>query len=240
MLRWLKRRRGRSTNIVVYTAIAGGYDTVKPQPRRFAAEGRFVAFVDDPAAVSRCPPWSVYPFTETHPDPCRTAKRYKVLPHQLFPDADYSLWIDGNVTLRLSGSLCALIEEFLDDVDLCVFRHPQRSCLFAEAEVCKQQRLDDPSLIDAQVTRYRSEGVPENLGLVEASVLLRRHSSAIATFNEAWWNEIKNGSRRDQISFNYVAYRQGLRYGEFPGTIFRGGSQLFFRQSHVLPRRTFG
>lgn len=223
-------------NIVVYTAIAGGRDTLKLQPVRFAQEARFVAFVDNPTAANHSPPWSLQPFTETHPDPCRTAKRYKLLPHQIFPGVDYSLWIDGSVNLRLAGSLTALVSKYLDGFDLCAFRHQERTCLFAEAEVCKQKGLDDPGVIDAQVARYRSEGIPENLGLVEAPIILRRHSSAIAAFNEAWWQEVRNGSRRDQISFNYVAYRLGLRYNEFPGYI-GGGNQLFSRERHVRPSK---
>jgi hypothetical protein len=237
MLSWKEKTLpGQSPAVVVYTAIAGDRDTLKPQCGRLTAEARFVALVDEPGAVNCSPPWSLEPFTETHPDPVRTARRCKVLSHKLFPGVEYSLWIDGNVTVLSSSSLTSLIDQYLDGVDLCVFRHPQRSCLFAEAEVCKHKRLDDPVIIDAQVARYRSEGVPENLGLVESCVILRRHTPAIARFNEGWWDEMKNGSRRDQISFNYVAHRQGLRYSLFPGHI--RASQLFCRESHVRPLKT--
>jgi hypothetical protein len=43
-------------------------------------------------------------------------------------------------------------------------------------------------------------------------VILRRHTPAVAAFNEAWWAEIQAGSRRDQVSFTYVAWKLGLRY----------------------------
>jgi len=43
--------------------------------------------------------------------------------------------------------------------------------------------------------------------------------------NEAWWREIEAGSVRDQLSFNYCAWRLGFAYRTFPGN-FRTGSAL--------------
>jgi hypothetical protein len=53
-------------------------------------------------------------------------------------------------------------------------------------------------------------------------VILRRHTDAIRHLNEAWWNEIVRGSRRDQLSFNYVAWKLGLRYATFPLSLATG------------------
>ena len=56
-------------------------------------------------------------------------------------------------------------------------------------------------------------------GLVEAPVILRRHTAAIRALNEAWWAELVRGSRRDQLSFNYVAWKLGLSHAKFPLTL---------------------
>jgi hypothetical protein len=62
-------------------------------------------------------------------------------------------------------------------------------------------------------------------------VLLRRHTEAIRAFNEAWWDEIQRGSRRDQLSFAYVARRCGLTWRHFPGSLLEANA-LFHRDHH--------
>ena len=64
--------------------------------------------------------------------------------------------------------------------------------------------------------RYASEGFPRGAGLAEACVILRRHTAAVEAFGEAWWHEIRTGSHRDQLSFDYVAWKLGMRYATFP------------------------
>jgi hypothetical protein len=34
---------------------------------------------------------------------------------------------------------------------------------------------------------------------------------------EDWWTEIKYGSRRDQLSFNYVAWKNNLKFNYIEG-----------------------
>lgn len=78
------------------------------------------------------------------------------------------------------------------------------------------------------MARYRAEGLPEDAGLIEAPVILRRHTDAIRRLNESWWGEIVRASRRDQLSFNYVAWKLGLRYGTFPLSL-ASGNGLFVK-----------
>jgi hypothetical protein len=63
--------------------------------------------------------------------------------------------------------------------------------------------------------------------------MLRRHTPAVNAFNEAWWDEIARGSKRDQLSFPYVARKVGLRYGTFPGTLL--DNPLFLLGRHATP-----
>jgi predicted neuraminidase len=66
---------------------------------------------------------------------------------------------------------------------------------------------------------------------VEASVILRRHCTAVKHFNELWWHEVHTGSRRDQLSFNYAARKANLRIAYFPGTI-RKPNDIFIKRHH--------
>ncbi len=214
-------------SIVVFTAITREYDNLKEQPRAATEGADFVAFLDVPRESAT---WQVRPVHTEFRDPCRNAKIHKVLPHVYFPDARYSLWIDGSVTIRFTHTIQRLTELYLADCDLMVFRHRTRTCIYQEAAVCLHRHLDDPAVVWNQISRYSREGYPPNLGLAECTVVLRRHTAAVNAFNEAWWEEITQSSRRDQLSFPYVARKTRLRYGMFPQTL--DETPLFHREVH--------
>lgn len=214
--------------IVVYTAITAGYDTLKEQPHASRSAASFVAFLDEPRESST---WRCFPIHGAFSDANRNAKIHKVLSHISVPDAQYTLWIDGSVTLRSADSIHTLVDAYLTDCDLAVFQHRVRTCVYQEASVCLQRRLDDPEIIWQQICRYTREGYPPNAGLSECTVILRRHTAQVKAFNEAWWEEIRRGSKRDQLSFDYVARKLGLCYRTLPGSI--SDNPWFQRGTHA-------
>jgi GT2 family glycosyltransferase len=224
-----------SNSIVAYTAITGDYDDLKPQPHSAIKSTPFVAFLDRPLGKFEPTFWEVRPVHNEFKDPNRNAKIHKVMPHLFFPDKEYSLWLDGSCKIEFPFSIERLIQIYLSDTDFAVFRHPDRNCIYQEANVCLTRRLDDQETIRQQINRYTKEGYPSNNGLAECSILLRRHTPAVQKFNEAWWEEIKNGSRRDQISFNYVVRKTGLKIRYFPGDL-RKINHLFKREGHKKRR----
>ncbi len=208
----------------VYTAITNRYDDLKPQPAEAIAGCEQVAFLDRDTAsmvAERSRGWRVVvadppPGDPTQGDPHRAARFHKINAHLALPMCDCSLWIDASIGITCPFPLPRLAELFLGDRDLCVFRHHARRSVYEEADACIAHGLDRPEIINAQMARYRAEGLPATTGLIEAPVLLRRHTSSIRALNEAWWTEILAGSRRDQLSFNYVAWKLGLSYELFP------------------------
>ena len=131
--------------------------------------------------------------------PVMNAKVYKILPH-LFFDADVSVWTDANVKIV---DVKAFVEEHLKGNDLVLFRHPYRKCIYEEVKSV----ISDDYLkrdIENQILEYRAQNYPENNGLYECGVIIRRHNKKVETFNNAWWAEICRWSSRDQISFPYV------------------------------------
>ncbi len=204
-------------NIVIYTAISQGYDTLKPILPLWRGHTRFVAFMEK--APKKVKGWEILPMHREFKDPCRNAKIHKLLPHQYFPEADYSLWIDGSIELKSTLPIQDWPGKYLAEHDLMVFNHPVRQCAYAEAAWCMYRGHDDPTIINEQMEGYFEAGFPLNHGLALCTIIFRRHNAQTNQFNEAWWAEIKAHSRRDQLSFNYVAHQQGLRYGCFAGKI---------------------
>jgi hypothetical protein len=197
--------------VIVYTAITAAKDRLKEWQVTEGAS--FVAFTD---AQAESRTWHVLPAWPVSDDPVRSAKFYKVNPHWFFPDCEYSFWLDGSCSLRVPVSY--LIERYLSNADIALFRHPLRDCVYDEAATCLGNELDDPGSIESQMDRYRAVGYPLKRGLHECTVLLRRHTPAMAALNELWWDEICRGSRRDQLSFDYCCWRLGVEPQPFWGT----------------------
>lgn len=211
--------------VPVVTAITGGRDRLKPQPPLPDAD--YVAFLD---RDERCPGWRIAAAYAGFADPVRNARHHKVLLHRWFPAARYSLWIDGSLVVTFEHRLLDLVDAYLGDADLAVFPHRTRTCVYDEAVACVDQGKDDRALIAGQVDRYRREGYPVGNGQVETAVILRRHTPLVNRFCEAWWNEIVSGSRRDQLSFGYVAWKLGVEYARLPGTL--ADNPLFYWGPH--------
>ena len=77
---------------------------------------------------------------------------------------------------------------------------------------------DDPNLITKQMNRYVKEHYPPNNSLAVTMQLLRRHNQKdCIKAMEKWWEEIKYNSKRDQLSFNYIAWKQNLKFNYIEG-----------------------
>ncbi len=212
---------------IVYTSIVGGKDALK-ENQNTAGDVKFHAFIH-PTQDSAT--WKVEDALLDHVDPNRCAKKYKVLAHKYFPHAEYSLWIDGSTTLL--DPLDKLIALYLTENDIAVHKHYMRDCAYTEAMVCGAEKKDDPDIIAKQMAKYAvSEQYPRHNGLAECTILLRRHTPQIQLLNELWWKEISEGSRRDQLSFNYCCWKLGIKYTEMKGTVYN--SPHFRVEKHLI------
>jgi len=158
----------------------------------------------------------------------RTARRCKILSHHYLQDADAWIWVDANVRARIHPLL--LMEKYTEE--LIGQRHWRRKCLYEEAEACVQLEKDSPEMLRAQVERYRQDGMPEKWGLCQTQVLIRRNTAAIQRLNRMWWNEIKRGSCRDQVSLPWVCWKLGMRWDNI-----LGGSPRYGRGDFIHIRR---
>jgi hypothetical protein len=81
-------------------------------------------------------------------------------------------------------------------------------------------KKDDPEIMLNQVNKYKIEGYPVHNGLAACTIILRRHNSPeIVKLGEDWWTEIKNNSKRDQLSFNYVAWKNKVSHSVIEGVL---------------------
>ena len=205
---------------IVYTAIFGNIkDKLRTCPKE-SSDVTFFSFLDEQRLKKNnflnITKWQAYEAQFKDKDLRRQARVHKVLAHKIFTNCRYSLWIDGCLKL-VARDVNGIMEKHLKNADICTFKHKKRNCLYDEVKACIEQEKDDKNIMINQVAKYLKEGYPANNGLAETTALLRRHNKATMEFNEMWWEEIKNGSYRDQLSFNYTAWKLGITYEVFPG-----------------------
>lgn len=220
--------------VVVYTALFGAEsgDALRPVLHWTpSAPVQYVCFTDQALA---CPRWECRPAVHQEKTARRTARWHKLMAHAALPEAEVSIWLDA--CLQWRGDPYQLVAQHLAAAELATFRHPQRDCIYAEQRACVRFRKDDPALMQAQVDYYRYCGYPPAYGLAETALLARRHTPAVATFNELWWTLMQRYSCRDQLGFDFVAWYGRHEYGIIPGN--RGGSAYtVFHARRPRPRQ---
>ena len=206
---------------VVYTSIFDNYDDIINQ--NLPSNWEWKCFSEDNSLT-------------LYEDGNRNAKKFKVLPHRYLQEYEYSIFIDGN--MKVIGDVNELIEKYLQDANVALFSHSEnsldsRNCIYEEAETIlklgeKNMKLtpdrgilnykDNPEIIKKQIEKYRTLGYPTNNGLITGMVILRRHNENDSIkVMEDWWKEIKYNSKRDQLSFNYVAWKNNLKFNYIDG-----------------------
>lgn len=198
--------------LIVYTAVFGNTDPLH-EPETTAG-ARFVCFTDQPLKSKH---WQIVQM-EQQGAPTRASRVLKLNPHVLFPEAAASLWMDANFELRTP--LPDLLAQYPQEI--VTFRHRDRQRIVDEAHEIARIGKAKAITVFRQLATYQSEGFDTaNSRMSELScngVVLRRHTPAVAALNEAWTREIEMHTLRDQMSLDYVAWRQGMKIDRWPGT----------------------
>ena len=197
---------GQKTKKVVYTCITGDYDKLI-EPKVYSNDFDYICFTDNPNLKSNT--WLVKPLPEETEGLSQVKKqRYvKINAHKVLPEYDLSIWVDGNVLIK--GDLNEFIGLTLtDDTSVYVPQHPLRNCLYDEAKAVVSMKKDVREIVNPQMERYKADGFPKDYGLLQSNILLRIHNDDnCIRLMEAWFNELKDNSHRDQLSFNYVLWK---------------------------------
>lgn len=205
-----EKRKSQGARVPVFTAITGGYErplvheTLDPW-------ADYVLFSDGEMSHSGC--WQVRQLSRTTGDPLLDARLVKASADKLFPDADIAMWIDGNVLVRRSLQPYRSLVENNPGHPVFGIPHPVRECPYEEAEKVISAGKAPVEAVRRQMERYREEGFPPNQGLIETNFLIfnLRHPE-ISRLLEAWRQELIQETQRDQLSLNYVLWKNRLTW----------------------------
>lgn len=218
-----------TTRRVVYAVNIGDYDDL-PIPPKMDDCSYFL--ITDSAEVPVDTPWTIVSPTLIEADTKRQCLWYKTHPHLLFPNAKFVTWIDSNIECGTLSWDILISHENLSE--LATFVHPDRNCLYKEAEAIVSMRLDSKKIIERVVKSYQSKGFPNNYGLYETNILFSRtQDMAVRRFFDTWWRNIYLGSRRDQISFTFSAWSEGVEISSLHSHSSTKNSRYFSKRAHI-------
>lgn len=210
---------------VLYTAITGNYDSINEPVKTPGWEYKLLMNNLDIKPVN----WEVLPIV--HPlqrDPPKMVRYLKLHPWELF-DADISIWVDANIQVTCD------LDKFITDYkqgEFTIMKHPDRNCIYKELSACETMRKDNADIMKPQIARYKEEGYPAENGLVSSGLIIRKHTQGVKDFCIKWWDEIARGSHRDQLSFNYVAWKINYKFEYMPFLFNNPASGLIFKPGH--------
>src|ERR1035437_7760368 len=180
---------------IIYTAISKNYDTLK-EPAVITPGWEYICFSNDKNLTSKI--WTIIyrDFNDT-----KDMREIKIkVPFTKFKTV---IWIDGSICINCD------LDVFMTQYhkkDFTLLKHNLRDCIYEEAEACINRRKDDEKVIREQMQKYKNSGYPRRRGLVATGVIIRNNTDEVRNFCNEWFEEVKNHSKQDQLSFNYVAY----------------------------------
>lgn len=188
-------------SVIVFTAILGDCDSLKPAPSDAV---RCVCFVTDPAAHADSKGWELI----AHPaeNPRREAWRLRAVPHTLFDAYDRVIWIDASFTLT---DLPRLLKD-AGGAPVSALRHHRRSTAYQEAAQLVKIGQSDEWIVNDQVAAYKRHGFkPKHLSI--SCIIVRDRSAKAIGFNEVWADQIRlYPGDNTQVSLDYAAWMNGF------------------------------
>ena len=198
-------------SLVIYKCLFGRNEHDNPAPVTDDSSVDLICFTDDPDLRSSV--WDVRLVQEDLIDAARQAKKIKQLPHRYLGKYAASMYIDNTITLREKPSAYF---DLLDNSESghLAFRHPDRDCVYDEADAVLELGYDDPDRVREQIYIYRAAGYPEHHGLTTCTVMLRRHNDpSLVRVNEDWREQVLRYSKRDQLSLHVMFWKHGYTPG---------------------------
>lgn len=196
--------------VCIYTCITGDYDNLK-EVSNIEDDFDYICFTNNKNITSST--WKIINI-EDNIDNAKLARKIKILGHNYIKENyDMSIWVDANF---YDFKFTKFIDDYREEISkysLIGFKHSVRNCAYKEAEKCIKMEKDNPELIKKEIIFLKKENYPDNNGLIESGFLFRKHNDVkvFQTMN-IWFDMVLNYSKRDQISFNYSAFKTAIDF----------------------------
>jgi hypothetical protein len=177
----------------------------------------YYAFVD---RQHDCKIWQQKPILDFSLDsyfyPRRNAKLAKILGFLLVPGYDYYIWHDHHCDLQMNPQ--ELIDQYVKNKDMAVWRHAARNCVYDEIDLLGRINFDTDDSLTNTLDYFNRINWPRSAGLFELTSLVYANTPKVQAALLTWWEFICKYSSRDQLSFPLIAKKHRLQLGIMPGS----------------------
>ena len=218
----------KSMKKVVYTVLFGNYDKIRTINKE---KGYDYIMITDQNLTHKRTNWTIINVEPNLDysniiDVFKKQRFYKTHPHLFFKDYNISIYIDS--TFLIKGNLDEFLLRILTkNLSIYILEHPNRNSINNEFEAVLRVKKDSKENIEFIKKRYNKEEYPDNNGLSENCLIIRKHNDlkCINLMNQ-WFYEIKHYSYRDQVSLNYIIWKTNntnVKYQKkcYPNILFR-------------------
>lgn len=208
VLNGLSIKTDLAMKIAIYTTIFDSYDTLKPIPQQDTAADLFV-ITDNPDL--KMEGWTTltpsFPRKDLHPR--LRAKYFKMMPWELEELKAYpvTIYIDASIRITSSGFVSTCLKNLSSD--MLLFKHPDRQCIYDEAQASVGLIKYHFEPIQEQVDFYQRFH-PRQAGLYACGILIRRNTERLRQVMGDWWMENIKFSYQDQLSLPVVLRARGI------------------------------
>ncbi|KAG5395182.1 hypothetical protein IGI04_025145 [Brassica rapa subsp. trilocularis] len=123
----------------------------------------------------------------------------KYLIHRLFPNSQFSIWIDAKIQLMIDPLLLIHSMLVVPDVDMAISKHPFFVNTMEEAmATARWNKWGDVDGLRMQMETYCEHDVPDS------ALILRKHGIRSDLFSCLMFNELEAFNPRDQLAFAFV------------------------------------
>lgn len=203
----------KNKKCVVYTCITGGYDEVT-EPQCYSEDYDYYLISDEQPKETSIYQWIdikriVPDIVNRNPEKNRFCK---ILGPLIFGEYPYSVYVDGNV--RIINEVESSIAQ-IGSSGIAVHLLPFQNCIYEHALLSSTSKRYEKDKIFKQVLEYCAAGMPRHYGMFECTILVRDNNNPICRqVMLDWWNEVFNHIYRDQLSFTYCLWKNGIKFEE--------------------------
>ena len=193
--------------ICVYTCLTGNYDNLHEIEVK-DNKVDFICYTNNKNLKSNT--WKIIYVEDNELNDHQLSRKIKMIGTEYIDSKyDISVWQDASVIWKKEPS--KFVEKYLKG-DFSAFIHNERSSVIDEAYEVIRLRRDSKKNVLKHLEFLKKEGFPDNLGLFEMTVFIKRHNNQIVkdTMN-IWFETYLKNTKRDQLSFMYAVWKTNLK-----------------------------
>jgi len=200
--------------IAVYTCVVGNYDNLIKQPSYPEVQYFCFSEINYPNLHMG---WNMIPLESPLDlkDPFLINRFHKICSYDLFENTEYSVYIDGNILLKINPVL--FVESIKEaGMKIGAFKHPQRSTIEQELEACiSQRKILDSEIKDVKsvISDMKDKGFKNQNGLSGNYILVRKQDDELLSKAMMdWWLVVSGKVKRDQLSLQFILWSKKIKW----------------------------